>query len=88
MTIQGKIDEICNNVQEAFNPPQIRFLKISRYPASCGIRIGFDYRNGTKVITFSKKYLDEHSEAHLAKFLNKTSLSRLRMKGDQHLQLE
>jgi hypothetical protein len=88
MTIQSKIDEICNNVQEAFDPPQIRFLKISHYPASCGIRIGFDYRNGSKVITFSKKYLDEHSEAHLAKFLNETSLSRLSKKGDQHLLLE
>jgi len=88
MTIQGKVDEICNNVQEVFNPPRIRFMKISRWPASAGIRIGFDYRNGTKIITFSKRYLDEHSESHLTNFLDKPKLSRLRKNGDQHLQLD
>ena len=88
MTNQGKVDEICNNVQQVFNPPRIMFLKISSYPASSGIRIGFDYRNSTKIITFSKKFLDEHSEAHLGNFLNNSSLSRLRKKGDQHLELD
>jgi len=88
MTNQAKVDEICNNVQQVFNPPRIMFLKISNYPASSGIRIGFDYRNSTKIITFSKKFLDEHSESHLANFLNNNSLSRLRKKGDQHLQLD
>ena len=88
MTRQSKVDEICENVQKVFNPPQIRFMKILRYPASTGMRIGFDYRNGTKVISFSKRYLDEHSENHLANFLNGNTLSRLKKKGDQHLQLD
>ena len=88
MTIQGKVDEICNNVQQVFNPPQIRFLKIAHYPAALGVRIGFDYQNNTKIITFSRKYLDEHSKAHLANFLNNTSLSKLKEKGDQHLCLD
>jgi hypothetical protein len=88
MTMQSKVDEICNNVQKVFNPAQIRFLKILRYPASTGMRIGFDYRNGVKVITFSKRYLDEHSVNHLANFLNDNTLSRLRKKGDQHLRLD
>jgi hypothetical protein len=88
MTIQGKVDEICNNVQQVFDPPKIRFLKIARWPASAGIRIGFDYRNSTKIITFSKKYLDEHSEDHLTNFLDKPKLSQLRKNGDQHLQLD
>ena len=88
MTIQSKVDEICNNVQEVFNPPRIRFMKISSWPASSGIRIGFDYRNSTKIITFSKKFLDEHSETHLANFLNNSTLAKLRKTGDQHLQLD
>lgn len=88
MTIQGKVDEICNNVQQVFDPPQIRFMKISSYPASNGMRISFEYRNSTKTITFSKRYLDEHSKNHLANFLNNASLSRLRNKGDQHLKLD
>ena len=88
MTHQSKVDEICSNVQEVFNPPRIKFMKISRYPASTGMRIGFDYRNGTKVITFSKRYLDEHSEDHLANFLDKSKLSKLSENGDQHLQLD
>jgi hypothetical protein len=88
MTNQGKVDEICDNVQKVFNPPRIRFMKISRWPASAGIRIGFDYRNSTKIITFSKRYLDEHSEDHLTNFLDKPKLSKLRKKGDQHLTLE
>lgn len=88
MANQAKVDEICNNVQQVFNPPRIRFMKISSYPASNGMRIGFDYQNNTKIITFSERYLEEHSEAHLANFLNKSSLSRLRKEGDQHLQLD
>ncbi len=88
MTKQSKVDEICDNVQKVFNPSRIRFLKILRYPASTGMRIGFDYRNSTKIITFSKRYLDEHSENHLANFLNDNTLSRLKKKGDQHLQLD
>ena len=88
MTQQSKVDGICDNVQEVFNPPKIRFLKIERYPASAGMRIGFDYRNGTKVITFSKRYLDENSEDHLASFLDQPKLSELSKNGDQHLQLD
>jgi uncharacterized protein (DUF1684 family) len=88
MSNQGKIDEICNNVQQAFNPPRIRFMKIASYPASNGLRISFDYRNNTKTITFSKRYLDEHSKAHLADFLNAASLSTLKINGDQHLRLD
>lgn len=88
MTIQSKVDEICNNVQQVFNPSRIRFMKISSWPASSGIRIGFDYRDSTKIITFSKKFLDEHSEDHLTNFLDKPKLSRLRRAGDQHLQLD
>lgn len=88
MTNQAKVDEICNNVQQVFNPSRIRFLKISSYPASNGMRIGFDYRNGAKIITFSEKYLEEHSEAHLTNFLDKPKLSKLRKNGDQHLQLD
>jgi len=88
MTNQSKVDEICNNVQQVFNPPRIRFMKISSYPASAGMRIGFDYRNGTKIITFSKRYIDEHSETHLANFLDDASMSRLRETGDQHLRLD
>ena len=88
MTRQSKVDEICDNVNKVFNPPKIRFLKIRRYPASTGMRIGFDYRNGNKVITFSKRYLDEHSEDHLANFLDSPKLSKLRKSGDQHLQLD
>ena len=88
MSRQSKVDEICDQVREIFNPPRIRFLKIARYPASCGIRIGFDYRNGAKVITFSKKYLDEHSEDQLAGFLDKAGLSKLKENGDQHLELD
>lgn len=88
MTNQRKVDRICRNVQQIFNPPRIRFLKIPKWPDSCGIRIGFDYRNGTKVITFTKKFLDEHSEDHLANFLNDSTLSRLKKQGDQHLRLD
>lgn len=88
MTHQSKVDEICDNVQKVFNPPRIKFLKIDGWPASSGMRIGFDYRNDTKVITFSKKYIDEHSEDHLANFLDDTTLSRLKKNGDQHLQLD
>jgi hypothetical protein len=88
MTKQSKVDEICDNVQKIFKPSRIRFLKISKYPASTGMRIGFDYRNGNKVITFSKRYLDEHTEDHLANFLDKPKLSKLRKRGDQHLQLD
>ena len=88
MSNQGKIDEICNNVQQVFNPPRIRFMKIASYPASNGLRISFDYRNNTKTITFSKKYLDEHSKDRLATFLTDDSLSTLKIKGDQHLRLD
>ena len=88
MTEQAKVDGICNNVQQVFNPPRIKFMKIASYPASNGMRISFDYRDNTKIITFSKKYLDEHSKTHLANFLNNTSLSKLREKGDQHLELD
>ena len=88
MTRQSTVDEICDNVRKVFNPPQIRFLKILRYPASTGMRIGFDYLNGTKTITFSKRYLDEHSENQLTNFLNDNTLSRLKKNGDQHLQLD
>ncbi|MCK4839072.1 MAG: hypothetical protein KAS94_09720 [Desulfobulbaceae bacterium] len=88
MTRQSTVDVICNNVKKAFNQPQIRFLKILRYPASTGMRIGFDYRNGTKIITFSKRYLDEHSGNHLDNFLNDNTLARLKKNGDQHLQLD
>jgi uncharacterized protein (DUF1684 family) len=88
MTIQSKVDEICNNVQQVFNPPRIRFMKIASYPASTGIRISFDYRDNNKIITFSKRYLDEHTENHLANFLNNASLSALKQNGDQHLQLD
>ena len=88
MTRQDKVDGICENVQKVFNPPKIRFLKIRGYPASTGMRIGFDYGNDNKIITFSKRYLDEHSEDHLANFLDKYKLSILRRKGDQHLQLD
>lgn len=88
MTKQSKVDEICDHVRDVFNPPRIRFMKISGYPASCGMRIGFDYRDGSKVITFSKRYLDEHSEDQLADFLDNTKLSKLRKSGDQHLKLD
>ena len=88
MTNQAKVDEICNSVEKVFNPPRIKFLKISRWPASAGIRIGFDYRNGTKTITFSKRYIDETPEEQLANFLDKQKLSKLKKRGDQHLTLE
>ena len=88
MTNQGKVDEICNNVQQVFNPPRIRFLKISGWPACTGMRIGFDYRNSTKVITFSKRYIDEHTEDQLTNFLDRPKLSKLRKNGDQHLNLD
>lgn len=88
MSRQSKVDEICNHVRKVFNPPRIRFLKIPRYPAAHGIRIGFDYRNGTKIITFSKRYLDEHSKDQLAGFLDKPRQTQLRQSGDQHLELE
>lgn len=88
MTKQSKVDEICEQVRKTFNPPRIRFLKIPEYPASRGMRIGFEYRNGVKVITFSKRYLDDHSEDQLADFLDKIELSKLRKNGDQHLKLD
>lgn len=88
MPKQRKVDEICNNVQQVFNPPRIRFMKISGYPASRGMRISFDYHDNTKIITFSKKYLDEHSETKLANFLDQNLLTKLRQDGDQHLQLD
>ncbi|MDF1577481.1 MAG: hypothetical protein RQ753_01975 [Desulfurivibrionaceae bacterium] len=88
MTRQSKVDEICDHVRAVFNPPRIRFLKIAKYPASCGLRISFDYRNGVKTITFSKKYLDEHSEEQLAGFLDKAKLAKLMENGDQHLELD
>ena len=87
MTNQRKVDRICNNVKQVFDPPRIRFMKISSWPASTGMRIGFELRNGTKVITFSKRYIDENSEDRLANFLDKETLARLKENGDQHLQL-
>lgn len=88
MTVQAKVDEICNNVQQVFDPPQIKFIKIAHYPAALGLRISFDYQHNTKTITFSKKYLDEHSKSHLANFLNENSTAKLKKKGDQHLRLD
>ena len=88
MPKQRKVDEICNNVQEIFNPPRIRFMKISSYPASRGMRISFDYHDNTKIITFSKEYIDAHSEDNLANFLDKASLSKLRQEGEQHLRFD
>ncbi|MBU0676249.1 MAG: hypothetical protein KJ950_16540 [Proteobacteria bacterium] len=88
MTQQSKVDKICNNVQQAFNPPRIRFMKIVGYPANTGMRISFDYRDNTKTITFSEGFISKHSESDLANFLNHDVLSRLKEKGDQHLQLE
>jgi len=88
MTKQSKVDKICGNVQRVFDPPRIRFLQITTYPANTGIRIGFDYRNNSKVITFSKRYLDNHSDADLADFLDRSKLSRLKQEGDQHLELD
>jgi hypothetical protein len=88
MTKQSKVDQICKNVQLAFNPPRIRFMKIATYPANTGMRISFDYRNNTKTITFSAAYLSERSDTDLANFLTKDALTRLKAKGDQHLQLD
>lgn len=88
MTNQRKVDQICKNVKQVFDPPRIKFMKISSWPASTGMRIGFDYRDGTKVITFSKRYIDENSEEQLANFLDKKTLSRLKMTGNQHLQMK
>ena len=88
MTNQRKVDQICNNVKQVFDPPRIRFVKISSYPASTGMRISFDYLNNTKTITFSKEYLDENSTNKLANFLQKDTLARLKKEGDQHLRLK
>ena len=88
MTNQRKVDQICNNVREIFNPPRIKFLKIHSYPASAGMRIGFDYLDSAKVITFSKEYIDQHSTDKLANFLQKDTLAVLKKEGDQHLHLK
>ncbi|MBU0479700.1 MAG: hypothetical protein KKG47_01230 [Proteobacteria bacterium] len=87
MTRQSKINDICNHVQDVFNPPQIRFLKIARYPEAYGMRIGFEYRNGTKTITFSQHYINAHPAEHFRSFLDPDKLSKLRKTGDQHLEL-
>ena len=88
MTRQTKIDGICDHVQAVFNPPRIRFLKIPRYPEAYGMKIGFDYRNGTKTITFSQRYINEHPEEFFSSFLDKTTLTMLKRNGDQHLRLD
>jgi len=88
MTKQSKVDNICKNVQRVFKPQRIRFLKISTYPANAGMRISFDYRDHTKTITFSEGYIKEHSDSDLADFLERDDLSKLKAKGDQHLQLD
>ena len=87
MSKQGKVDEICNTVQKVFNPERIRFMKIASYPASTGMRISFDYHNDTKIITFSKEYIDQHSETYFANFIDKSLLSELSQEGEQHLRL-
>ena len=88
MTNQSKVDQICKNVEMVFNPPRIRFMKLSGWPASAGMRISFDHQNNTKTITFSKEYIEKHSKDHLAKFLSCDPLTKLRREGDQHLFLK
>ena len=82
---KAEADGICDHVQAVFNPPRIRFLKIPRYPEAYGMKIGFDYRNGTKTLTFSQRYINEHPEEFFSNFLDKTTLTKLKRKGDQHL---